>query len=61
LLVRAALHSKNGVVTLALGVLIWRQWPLSGLYVVGLFLGIYLVVSGASYISLGLSVRRLRV
>jgi uncharacterized membrane protein HdeD (DUF308 family) len=51
----------NGIVTLALGVMIWRQWPLSGLYVVGLFLGINLVFSGASYISLGLSVRRLPV
>jgi len=49
----------NGVVTLVLGVLIWRQWPLSGLYVVGLFLGINLVVSGASYVSLGLAARRL--
>ncbi len=51
----------NGVVTLALGVMIWRQWPLSGLYVVGLFLGINLVISGASYISLGLNARRLPV
>lgn len=51
----------NGIVTLALGVMIWRQWPLSGLYVVGLFLGINLVISGAGYISLGLSARRLPV
>lgn len=51
----------NGVVTLALGVMIWRQWPLDGLYVVGLFLGINLVFSGATYISLGLSARRLPV
>jgi uncharacterized membrane protein HdeD (DUF308 family) len=51
----------NGVVTLLLGVLIWRQWPLSGLYVVGLFLGINLIVSGASYVSLGLAARRLPV
>jgi len=51
----------NGVVTLLLGVLIWRQWPLSGLYVVGLFLGINLVVSGASYVSLGLAARKLPV
>jgi uncharacterized membrane protein HdeD (DUF308 family) len=49
----------NGIVTLVLGVMIWRQWPLSGLYVVGLFLGIDLVISGASYVSLGLRARRL--
>jgi uncharacterized membrane protein HdeD (DUF308 family) len=51
----------NGIVTAALGVMIWREWPLSGLYVIGLFLGINLVISGISYISLGLSVRRLPV
>jgi len=51
----------NGVVTLSLGVMIWRQWPLSGLYVVGLFLGINLVFSGAGYVSLGLRARRLPV
>jgi uncharacterized membrane protein HdeD (DUF308 family) len=51
----------NGAITLLLGVLIWRQWPLSGLYVVGLFLGINLVVSGASYVSLGLRARKLPV
>jgi uncharacterized membrane protein HdeD (DUF308 family) len=41
--------------------MIWRQWPLSGLYVVGLFLGINLVLSGASYIGLGLAARKLPV
>ena len=49
----------NGVITLLLGVLIWRQWPFSGLYVVGLFVGINLVISGASYLNLGLAARRL--
>jgi uncharacterized membrane protein HdeD (DUF308 family) len=49
----------NGVVTLLLGILIWREWPFSGLYVVGLFLGINLIVSGASFVSLGLSARKL--
>jgi uncharacterized membrane protein HdeD (DUF308 family) len=51
----------SGVMTLALGVMIWRQWPLSGLYVIGLFLGIDLVISGASYVSLGLAARKLPV
>jgi uncharacterized membrane protein HdeD (DUF308 family) len=49
----------NGVVTLVLGVLIWRQWPLSGLYVIGLFLGIDLVISGVNYVGLGLRARTL--
>jgi uncharacterized membrane protein HdeD (DUF308 family) len=51
----------NGIVTLLLGILIWRQWPLDGLYVVGLFLGINLLISGASYVSLGLAARKLPV
>jgi uncharacterized membrane protein HdeD (DUF308 family) len=49
----------SGIVTLILGVLIWQQWPFSGLYVVGLFLGINLIMSGANYIALGLAARRL--
>jgi uncharacterized membrane protein HdeD (DUF308 family) len=48
-----------GIATLALGVMIWRQWPLSGLYVVGLFLGINLIISGISYIGLGFCARKL--
>src|SRR5262249_36049919 len=49
----------NGVITLLLGVLIWRQWPLSGLYVVGLFVGINLIISGVTYIALGMPARNL--
>jgi uncharacterized membrane protein HdeD (DUF308 family) len=51
----------NGIVTLILGVLIWRQWPLSGLYAVGMLLGVNLVFSGVSYVGLGLAARRLPV
>lgn len=49
----------NGVITLLLGVMIWKQWPVSGLFVVGLFLGINLLVSGMTFINLGLNARRL--
>jgi uncharacterized membrane protein HdeD (DUF308 family) len=51
----------SGVVTLLLGILIWKQWPLSGLWVIGLFLGINLIMNGASYIALGLNARRIPV
>jgi uncharacterized membrane protein HdeD (DUF308 family) len=51
----------SGLVTLLLGVMIWRQWPFSGLYVVGLFVGINLVLHGASFVSIGLAARRLPV
>jgi uncharacterized membrane protein HdeD (DUF308 family) len=49
----------NGIITLILGVMIWRRWPDDALYIVGLFLGIDLVISGVNYIALGLNVRRL--
>jgi uncharacterized membrane protein HdeD (DUF308 family) len=51
----------NGLVSVLLGVLIWREWPLSGLYLIGLFLGINLIFSGAAYLALGLNVRKLPV
>jgi uncharacterized membrane protein HdeD (DUF308 family) len=47
----------NGVVSLVLGVSIWRQWPLSGLWVIGLFVGIEMLFSGLAWLMLGLGVR----
>lgn len=47
----------NGVVTLLLGVLIWQEWPVSGLWVLGLFVGIDLIVNGAAWAALALAVR----
>lgn len=49
----------NGVVTLVPGILIWNQWPLSGLWVIGLFVGIDLIFSGWSSVMLALVARRL--
>jgi uncharacterized membrane protein HdeD (DUF308 family) len=47
----------TGVVSLLLGAAIWRQWPLSGLWVIGLFVGIEMLFSGLSWVMLGLAVR----
>jgi uncharacterized membrane protein HdeD (DUF308 family) len=47
----------NGVVDLILGVLIWRKWPESSLWVIGLFVGIDLLFHGWSWIILALTVR----
>ena len=47
----------NGVVTLLLGILIWRQWPESSLWVIGLFVGIDLIFNGWSWVMLALAVR----
>jgi uncharacterized membrane protein HdeD (DUF308 family) len=47
----------NGVITFVLGLLIWAQWPLSGLWVLGLFIGIDLLFLGLSWVMMALTVR----
>ena len=47
----------DGLITFALGVLVYRQWPLSGLWVIGLFVGIDLVFYGAAWIGFALQLR----
>jgi uncharacterized membrane protein HdeD (DUF308 family) len=47
----------SGVIDLILGVLIWQEWPASGLWVIGLFVGISLVFRGFNWIGLGLALR----
>ena len=49
----------NGVISLILGVMIWRQWPYSGLWVIGLFVGIEMLLNGWSLVMLSLSARNL--
>src|SRR6202795_3229673 len=47
----------SGAITLLLGLLILAHWPVSGLYILGLFLGIDLIVAGAAWIGLGFGLR----
>jgi uncharacterized membrane protein HdeD (DUF308 family) len=47
----------NGVVDLLLGVFVWNRWPESGLWVIGLFVGIDLLFHGWSWMFLALTVR----
>ena len=47
----------NGVVTLVLGVMIWRHWPSSGLWVIGLFVGIEMLLYGWSLVMLAIAVK----
>ena len=51
----------NGVVDVFLGILIWNGWPESGLWVIGLFVGIDLIFHGVGWVMLGLGVRPYRV
>jgi uncharacterized membrane protein HdeD (DUF308 family) len=49
----------SGLITLLLGILIWMEWPVSGLWVIGLFLGIDMLFTGTWLIMLALAARRL--
>lgn len=48
----------NGLVTFILGFLIYSGWPVSGLWVIGMFIGIDIILSGWSWIILSLTARR---
>lgn len=47
-----------GLIAIALGILILMQWPWSGLWVIGLFIAIEMIVNGWAYIFMALSFRR---
>jgi uncharacterized membrane protein HdeD (DUF308 family) len=49
----------NGIVAFFLGLLIYKQWPASSLWVIGLFIGIDLIFNGWAWIMLSLGLRRL--
>lgn len=51
----------HGLIGLVLGVLIMVQWPVSGLWVIGLCIGVDMIFNGMSWILLGLAVKRLPV
>lgn len=58
-------HSKGwgwllfaGLIAIVLGALILIQWPWSGLWLIGLFIAIELIVSGWTYILLALAIRQ---
>jgi uncharacterized membrane protein HdeD (DUF308 family) len=48
----------SGVITLLLGLIILVHWPVSGLYILGLFLGIDLIIAGMGWIGIGLGLKR---
>src|SRR5262249_37824402 len=50
-------HVLNGIITLLLGFLVLAQLPVSGLWVIGMFVGIDLVFYGIAWIALALHLR----
>jgi uncharacterized membrane protein HdeD (DUF308 family) len=51
----------NGVVTVLLGLAIWQKWPKSGLWVVGMLVGIELIVNGVTWSVLFVGMRKSEV
>ncbi len=47
-----------GVITFLLGLIILAHWPVSGLYILGLFLGMDLIIAGVGRIGLGVGLKR---
>ncbi len=48
----------GGVIGLVLGVLIWRQFPVSGTWAVGTLVGIHLIISGWGLVGIGREARK---
>ena len=51
-------QAADGIITLVLGVLVLVEWPASGLWIIGLFVGIDLIFYGVAWIALALGLRR---
>ena len=49
----------NGIVTLLLGIMLWRQFPLSGAWAIGVLFGIKMIFSGGVFVFIGRSVKKM--
>src|SRR6478752_5309139 len=49
----------SGAIDVVLGVMIWRELPMSGLTIIGVLVGISLIFRGVSWLMLGLALKRL--
>jgi uncharacterized membrane protein HdeD (DUF308 family) len=48
----------NGIIAVVLGLMIWRQWPVSGAWAIGLLVGIHILMTGWTMIILGSGARQ---
>jgi uncharacterized membrane protein HdeD (DUF308 family) len=49
----------DGIITLVLGFMIWNQWPVSSLWVIGTLVGISMVMTGTTRLMMALAARKL--
>jgi uncharacterized membrane protein HdeD (DUF308 family) len=50
----------SGLVSLVFVYLLWKQWPLSGAWAIGVLVGIDLLLTGISMVILAVALRRIR-
>ena len=53
-------HVLNGIVSILLGILVLVQWPVSGVWVIGMFVGIDLVFRGITWTIFAFGLRDIR-
>jgi uncharacterized membrane protein HdeD (DUF308 family) len=49
----------SGVIDVVLGVMIWRELPMSGLTIIGVLVGISLIFRGVSWLMVGFALKRI--
>jgi uncharacterized membrane protein HdeD (DUF308 family) len=52
-------HAFSGAIAALMGVLLLLQWPFSGLWAIGLFIGIDLIFAGWAWVALALNLRKM--
>ena len=52
-------QALSGVISSLMGILLLAQWPLSGLWAIGLFIGIDPIFAGWAWVALALNLRKL--
>jgi uncharacterized membrane protein HdeD (DUF308 family) len=49
----------DSLVTLGLGILLWAEWPSSGVWILGVCVGVSLLLRGWSYVMFAIAIRKL--
>jgi uncharacterized membrane protein HdeD (DUF308 family) len=49
----------DGIITLILGVLVWRQWPSNSLWVIGTLVGVSMIMTGVTRLMISFAARRI--
>lgn len=56
---RAGWMVFGGILNIVLGALIWWQWPISALWIIGTFIGVDLIISGWTAFAFAVSIHKL--